>query len=100
MVSTFPATAHAADGTHPIVKDTFAAEFSVGSDSRTDPARRRDGAQPPVGRVGASGRGVGEIEASAWVCCRASSFLAGRLMDDRLLLRGVDFDVETAGDPG
>lgn len=71
MVSTFPATEHDALGTHPIVKDTFAVEFSVGSDSRADPVRRRGGAHPLVGRVGVSARGVGEIEVSAWVCIAA-----------------------------
>jgi hypothetical protein len=43
------------------------------------------------------------INASAlrvWSVCRASSFVAGRLVDDRLSSEGVDVDVQAAGDPG
>lgn len=29
--------------------------------------------------------------------CRASSFVAGRLMDDRLVVKGADHDGKTAG---
>ena len=50
-------------------------------------------------RLGGATSVVRRLQA-LWFWCRASSLVAGRLVDDRLSSKGVDDDVQAAGDPG